>query len=93
MAHQPRPKFLEPRSLTFFPFGPSIQLLRMSITSGDSSLNVMLIPANALTSPSDWGSTTLFAFSIQWRTVASRSSMLHVMLVEAGVEVDKDIEC
>ena len=81
-------------SLThLFPLGPSIQLFCMSITSVDSSLNVALIPANTLTSPLDWGSTTLFAFSIRWRTVASRPSILHAMLVEAGVVVDKDIEC
>ena len=65
----------------------------MSITSGDSSLNVALIPASALTSPSDRGSTTFFVLAIRWRMVASRSSTLHVMLVEAGVVVEEDIEC
>ena len=91
MAHQPRPKFSEPRSLTFFPFGPSIQLLHISITSGDSSLNVALIPASASTSPSDWGSTATFTFLIRLRMLANRPSMLRVMLEEAGVEVDEDI--
>ena len=91
-THQPHPKFSEPRSLTFFPFGPSIQFFRMSITSGDSSLNVALIPARASTSPSEWGSMTFFAFSIQWRTVASRSSTLCTTFKELGV-VNEDIGC
>ena len=65
----------------------------MSITSGDSSLNVALIPANALTSPSDGGSTMLLVLAIRWHTVASRSSTLRAMFMEAGVVVDEDIEC
>ena len=65
----------------------------MSITSGDSSLNIALIPASALTSPSDGGSMMFFVLAIQWRMVASRSSTLHAMLVEAGVVVEEDIEC
>ena len=92
-THQPCLKFSEPRSLTFFPFGPSIQLSRMSITLGDSSLNVTLIPASTSTSPSDGDSTTVFVLAIQWRMVASRSSMLRVMFMEAGVVDEEDIKC
>ena len=65
----------------------------MSITSGDSSLNVVLIPASASTLPSDGDSTMVFVLAIQWRMVASRSSTLHAMFMEAGVVVEEDIEC
>ena len=65
----------------------------MSITLGNSSLNVALIPADALTLPSDRGSTMLLVLAIRWHMVASRSLTLHAMFVEAGVVVDEDIEC
>ena len=63
----------------------------MTITSADPSLNVALIPAVASTSPSDWGSAVTFAFSIRFRTLANRPSMLRVMLEEAGGEIEEDI--
>ena len=85
------PEVSEPRLLTFFPFSPSIQLFRMSITSPDPSLNVALIPAVASTSPSDWGSVATFVFSIRLRTLANRPSMSRVMLEEAGGEIEEDI--
>ena len=70
----------------------SIQLSCMSITSGDSSLNVDLIPARASTSPSEGGSTTVFVLMIRWCMVASRSLMLHTTFEEVGV-VEEDIKC
>ena len=65
----------------------------MSIISGDSSLNVTLIPASASTSPSDGGFTTVFVLAIQWCMVASRSLTLCVMFKEVGVVDKEDIEC
>ena len=65
----------------------------MSITLGDSSLNVALIPASTSTLPSDGDSTTVFVLAIQWHMVASRSSTLRAMFMEAGVVDEEDIKC
>ena len=68
-----------------------LQPLYPAIISGDSSLNIKLIPASASTSPSEGGSTMVFAFTMRWRMVASRSLTLHTTFEEVGV-VGEDIE-